>query len=331
MVYGTGTMVTEPREFSLPLPRPFSLRATVLSHGWYEIPPFRWEETSQTLSVAVRGPRGGARSLDLRQTGDGRGRSLKLRWRRRGGGEGSAGARARAQARVDGRALARRILNLGWDLEGFYGLCRGKPRLRWVVGQGAGRLLRGPSVFSDVVSSICGTNVQWKQAVRMVHRLCDGAPRVRQADPPRFPTAAELLTGGAALLRGHARLGYRADSVLRLCEQVSSGRRRLEEEVLDAHDGDALRRVFASLPGIGPVTARYLATLYGRFDEMAVDSLVLAYVGDRHFGGRRPTVAEVEAIYAPFGPWRSLAYWFEFLGSVDPVSWRGWKAPGASG
>ena len=129
------------------------------------------------------------------------------------------------------------------------------------------------------------------------------------------------------LLRDHARLGYRATSVLRLCEVVLEGDLSLEAGPRTAPDGEALRRWFARLPGIGPVTARYLATLYGWFDALAVDSLVRAFVGDRHFGGRRPAVSEVGRLYAGFGPWQALAYWFEFLGAVDPVTWRGWSAP----
>jgi len=87
-------------------------------------------------------------------------------------------------------------------------------------------------------------------------------------------------------------------------------------------DGAALRAFFRSIPGIGPVTARYLACLHGRADEIAIDSFTLRYVGDKYHGGRRPSVAAVEKRYARFGEHRALAYWFEVLGDVSPMTWR---------
>jgi len=113
--------------------------------------------------------------------------------------------------------------------------------------------------------------------------------------------------------------------VLRLCEGLMTGRLDLAPAERGLLCGADFRRFLQGLPGIGPVTARYLATLHGFFDELAVDSLVLAFLADTRFGGRRPTEPEVQAIYAPFGSWRALAYWFEFVGSVDPTSWRGWQ------
>lgn len=309
-------------ELGLVLPHGFSLRIVARSHGWYEIPPFAWEEATGTLALAVPGPRGSVRRLQMRQP-QGRsgvpGRRLRLTWICNGR------APAGPTLEAEGRALARGVLNLGWDLSPFFALCARIPQLQWVPTSGAGWILRGPSLFSDVVSGICGTNVAWRQAVRMVHRLCDIAPLDPTGTLPRYPFPEEILAAGSAHLRGHARLGYRADSVLRLCEGILEGRIDLAWAERGALDGPDLRRFFRSLPGIGPVTARYLAVLHGHFDELAVDSLVLAFLGDTRFGGRRPREAEVQALYEPFGPWRALAYWFEFLGAVDPETWRGWQ------
>jgi 3-methyladenine DNA glycosylase/8-oxoguanine DNA glycosylase len=161
----------------------------------------------------------------------------------------------------------------------------------------------------------------------MIHRLCEVAPIPPGSGIPRYPGPEEILAVGEDHLRGHARLGYRADSVLRFCRAVLDGALDLGPAERGELDAEAMRAFLRSLPGIGPVTARYLATLYGHFDELAVDSLVLNYIGDKYFGGRRPRESEVQALYAPFGRWRALAYWFEFLGDVDPVTWRGWERP----
>ncbi|MDY0004093.1 MAG: hypothetical protein RBU30_22535, partial [Polyangia bacterium] len=308
------------------LPPRFCLRAVARSHGWYEIPPFSWDDEARTLALAIQGPRGSVRRLEMRQGSGRQGSSsrLSLAWISRGQPPGEASARRAREE--EGRALARRVLNLDWALGPFFELCVRTPPLAWVPGAGAGWILRGPGLFSDLVSSICGTNIAWKQAVRMVHRLCDIAPKDPLGALPRYPTPAELLGAGSEHLRGHARLGYRADSVLRLCEMVMEGRLDLGPAERGELDGPALRGFFQSVPGIGPVTARYLGALYGRFDALAVDSLVLTFLADTRFGGRKPSEAEVQALFEPFGDLRALAYWFEFLGAVDPVTWRGWES-----
>jgi hypothetical protein len=48
----------------------------------------------------------------------------------------------------------RQILNLDEDLSGFYVLVRSDPDLSW-ASRGAGRMLRGQTVFEDVVKTNC--------------------------------------------------------------------------------------------------------------------------------------------------------------------------------
>lgn len=309
------------KEFSLRARVAFDLRRTALSHGWYQIPPFAWDDDTGVLAVAVAGPRRTVRRLELWQPRrrPGPGTTLRLRWLGSGQapppGDGAVG---------EGRALARRILNLGVDLGPFYALCARREALDWVPAAGAGRVLRGPTVFSDVVSSICGTNTTWKMAVRSVHRLAELAPTDPLGSLHRYPSPAELVRAGAQRLRDHARVGYRAEYIAKLAASVAEGSLDLDVVLDPRLSGPEVREFFRGLPGIGPVTARYLAVLYGRFDGLAVDSLVLKYIGDKYLGGRRATEKEVQALYEPYGDLRALAYWFEFLGDVDPVTWRGW-------
>lgn len=308
------------REFGLRARVAFDLRRTVLSHGWHQIPPFVWDDQSGVLAVAVAGPRRSVRQLELWQPRRRPGPGVRLRWM----GTGQAPEDGAVE---EGRALARRILNLGVDLGPFYALCARREALDWVPAAGAGRILRGPTVFSDVVSSICGTNTTWKMAVRSVHRLAELAPANPLGNVRRYPSPAELADAGPHHLRDHARVGYRAEYIAALATAVAEGDLDLEVVLDPGLSGPELRAFFRGLPGIGPVTARYLGVLYGRFDGLAVDSLVVKYIGDKYLGGRRATEKEVQALYAPYGDLRALAYWFEFLGDVDPVTWRGWKQP----
>lgn len=303
------------KTFTLEVPRRFNLERVARSHGWYEIPPFRWDPQGGVLAVAVPGPHRSVRRLEIRSAGRG---SLALCWVLAGRQRGSA-------LEDEGRALASRVLNLGWDLRPFWRLCRSYEPLGWAPGSGAGWLLRGPSVFSDVVSGICGTNIAWKQAVKAIHLLCTIAPADPLGELRRFPLPDELLAAGEAHLRDTARLGYRAPFILELCRLVRDGAVDLDLPLRSGVEGKEVRAFFRGLPGIGPVTARYLANLYGHFDELAVDSLTVTYIGDKYHRGKKATERQVQARYARFGDLRALAYWFEFLGDVDPATWRGWK------
>lgn len=316
--------------FRMDVPADFDLARTVYSHGFHQIPPFTWDPRASRLAMALRpsmmqppppgsgGRLPGGTPVLVSLSGGARGADpLRVRIH-------APRRRSRTLLTRFVRAVLMHVLDLERDMSGFHRLCRSYAPLSWVPRAGAGRILRMPDVFADVVVSICGTNTTWKQAVRSVHRICDIAPASPSGGPRCFPTASEILHAGPSHLLEHARVGYRNRSILQFCLQVCEGRVNMRTPLDPSVDGPGLRHFFRSLPGIGPVTARYLATVHGRTDELAVDSLVLRYIGDKYHGGRRPTERAVQRRYASFGPHRSLAYWFEFLGDVDPVTWRGW-------
>ena len=68
---------------------------------------------------------------------------------------------------------------------------------------GAGRMMRSPTVFEDVVKTICTTNCAWSATVRMVSALVEhlGEPASRRRRPRRaFPTPDGDGRGSRALL-----------------------------------------------------------------------------------------------------------------------------------
>jgi len=42
-----------PTTLTLPVPQGFRLRSVVFSHGWYDLPPFRWDPDKERLETAV--------------------------------------------------------------------------------------------------------------------------------------------------------------------------------------------------------------------------------------------------------------------------------------
>jgi len=282
---------------------PFDLNAIVKTHGWFQLAPFYWQEQEKSLCWVVH-LNGQPRCVRLSQTA---GRSVTI---------ACSGLRETHWCKL--YAKFRHVFNLDLNLKPFYQLCATDPLLRPIPRLGMGRIMRSESIYEDVFKSICGTNVMWKQAVKMVNSISRLGEKAVDAPYFAFPSARTVLHAGKKYLIETGRVGYRADYLLALCERMEKGDPLAEKAEKGEMHGEALLTFFQSFKGIGKITARYLAALYGYFGEMAVDSAVLAYMAKTHFHGRKPSEKEVRAHYDRFGEWRYLAYWMEFIAN------RGW-------
>ncbi|NUO16898.1 MAG: hypothetical protein HUU03_10710, partial [Planctomycetaceae bacterium] len=238
-------MTETPPLVILRTPPSFEFRRTVLSHGWAELPPFHLELDSWQLE------------RDGWSVREAPGAQIAL--------EGRTGRQAQEEIA--------RCLNFDADLSGFYEMCtrppgRGEPDLTWVPDVGAGRLLRCPTVFEDLVKMVCTTNCSWSLTERMVAGLMD-------LGGGRFPAAARIAEAGAGGLQALS-FGYRAEAVARIAAAVAEG--RIEPETwLDPNLPSAtLREQILSLPGCGPYVADNVSKLCGHFDGLGLDSWVRA-------------------------------------------------------
>ncbi|MGH9304598.1 MAG: hypothetical protein ACRDZ5_09325, partial [Acidimicrobiales bacterium] len=88
-------------------------------------------------------------------------------------------------------ALCRRVLGLEVDLMPFYALVLGDPELSWAAA-GAGRMLRAPTVFEDVVKTICTTNCSWSATVRMVTAIVESLGEAAADGSRGFPSPVAM-------------------------------------------------------------------------------------------------------------------------------------------
>ncbi|HEX6398998.1 MAG TPA: hypothetical protein VF108_00835, partial [Actinomycetota bacterium] len=137
---------------------PVDLWRTLVSHGFAELSPTHLDEEHRTLAFTVRVPGGRPRRVRI---SEGTRRSARLEVL--GPPPGPKVVRA-----VLGGAA--HVLRLDQDLSPFYLLAEGDPDLAWAAA-GAGRMLRSPTVFEDVVKTVCTTNCAWSATVRMVDAL----------------------------------------------------------------------------------------------------------------------------------------------------------------
>src|SRR5207302_9345561 len=114
-----------------------------------------------------------------------------------------------------------------------YEAARSDPALAWTTA-GAGRLLRSPTVFEEVVKTICTTNCTWSATVRMVSALVEhlgepalGAPRSSPYGRA-FPTAEAMARKDSAFYTETVRAGYRGEYLRALAKSVASGTLDLE-------------------------------------------------------------------------------------------------------
>ena len=286
-------------ETQLTLPSPYSLDLTVRSHGWYQCPPFRWTDDGGL----IRGERLGDDDylIHARQRGD----KLHLSV------EGPA-ASGEAGTQMISRAV--RMLRLDEDLSGFQGMAADKAKIAGAVGRGWGRILRGSSLWEDVIKALMGTNVAWRQAVRMIDNLCRLGPSSTLADDlPLVPTPAEVLAHDEDTIRGRVRCGYRAGYLLAIARGVDDGSFDLAGLDADARDmtGEEVFRRLKELPGIGPATAAYLMTFLGHYDRATIDSATVAFAAEHYFGGEKRSPTEVAALFEHYRPYRALGAWAE--------------------
>ena len=279
---------------------PFSLWTAALLHGWYALAPFRWLPESETLERVDRMPSGTVYTVRLRAApdlADGR-RAIDLQ---------ACPAPTVADA-CELVVRARRMLRLDEDLTDFHARCRRSRALRPVARAGAGRLLRSPDLWEDVMKGICTTNVTWERTKRMVEALTMLGPKPAGGRSRAFPTPTEVLEAGSEFLLKEAGAGYRTRSMLKLAEGVADG--AIDLAAADRPDVTSAKRLAAleALPGIGPVTAGYLAMLLGSYDTLTLDSSTRAFAV-RTFGPEAADPQRLARHYTRFGRWRALAFW----------------------
>jgi len=288
--------------FHFSVPQPFILENVLKSHGWFQLVPFYWDNENKTLKWIILLTQK-AVLLRIKQKDENTSSELLF--------ETDHQLSDRDQNNVINRF--RRIFNLELDLEDFYKKCRDHPILHKTFDYGLGRLIRSESVFEDIFKSICGTNVQWKQAVKMINAIGAAGPAVPGTKYTGFPLPETILNRGEDFLKETARVGYRSRYLMALCKRFTSG----ESEAKRAENGDMnrdeLKNYFLSFDGIGPITTNYLMALYGYYEEIGVDSFVISYMSRAHFNGRKPSAQQVQDFYADFGCWRFLAYWMEMI------------------
>jgi len=271
---------------------PVDLWRTLASHGVADLPPNAIDEEGRTLETTLALPRGRARTIRIHA-----------------GRPGFAlveGLDIGARDAVFLADAARHMLRLDADLSAFYEVAREDPDLSWTV-SGSGRMLRSPTVFEDVVKTICTTNCAWSATVRMVGALVSKlgveAPGGRRA----FPSPEAMAKAREAFYRKTVRAGYRGPYLRSLASNVAAG--KLDLEALndpELPDEEVAARLLA-LPGCGPYATAHIMMLLGRYSRLILDSWTRPKYA--RLRGRKASDKTIERRFRPYRDYAGLAFW----------------------
>ena len=269
------------------IPANFSFRATVYSHGWSELAPFALDEDAWRLSYVFSDGRRSVPGVIFEERG-------RLRVELANG------------SIKDERIVAdvRHLLRLDDDLDDFYSSISNDERMAWMAHHRAGRLVRSPTVWEDLVKTMCTTNCSWGLTKSMVRNLVD-----KVGTNQAFPTAAAMAAMDEAFYREEIRAGYRSPFFVELAQKVAAG--DLDPQTWLASDlpTPELKKEMKKVKGVGDYAAENLLKLVGRYDGLALDSFLRGQFYKTHNKEKVCPDKKIERHYKKYGQWRGLVIW----------------------
>ncbi len=203
----------------------------------------------------------------------------------------------------------RHILRLDDDLRDFYKYTRTEKTLAWIGKQNAGRLLRSPTVYEDLVKTICTTNCSWALTKKMTANLVEKLGEESGNGKNAFPTAERMASVTVDFYKDEIRAGYRSAYFAELAEKAASGKINPESWLASDLPTKELKKEMKSIKGVGDYAAENLLKLVGRYDGLALDSWLRAQFYKKHNSEQICDDKEIEKHYERFGDWRGLAIW----------------------
>lgn len=281
------------KSFNLDIPANFNFKNTVNSHGWSDLLPFELDEnfnlsyvfTDEKTKKPIHGTifeKDGKLEIILSENTSNEEKILRE---------------------------VRHILRLDDDLSEFYKLVKKEKSLKWIPTICAGRLLRSPTVWEDLVKTLCTTNCSWSATKKMTSNLVEKLGKPAKNGKKAFPTAESMAEVSADFYREEIRAGYRAPFFVELAEAVANGKLDVEKWLNSGLDGKDLKKEMKKIKGVGDYAAENLLKLVGNYEGLALDSWVRAQFYKKHNNENVCDDKEIVKFYEKFGKWRGLAVW----------------------
>ena len=283
-----------PRSHFISTSANFSFRHTIQSHGWYDLAPFDIDNDKLTLGYVFSFPNG-----------------VEPFYATISGAEGELRIEYTA-SRINKKMLeqaVKHILRLDDDLGPFYETIGRETGLAWVRKARAGRLLRSPTVFEDLVKTICTTNCSWALTKKMISNLVEKLGEPTANGKRAFPTAEAMAAMSEAFYRDEIKAGYRSPYFVELTQAVVSDEVDPESWLHSDLPTPELKKEMKKVKGVGDYAAENLLKLVGRYDGLALDSWLRSEFYKKHNKEKVCSDKKIEKHYKKFGDWKGLAIW----------------------
>ena len=280
----------------------------MISHGWSSLLPFEFERDTWTLTRVIDL----ANATPVLVKISGTKRELRIE------------TAARLNKGVAERVVrdVRHMFRLDDDMGPFYGAMSTDPEFSWIADYGAGRMLRSPTVFEDLVKMICTTNCSWALTDKMATNLVESLGRESKNGRRTFPTPEAMALMPVKFYVNEIRAGYRAAYLKELADRVAGGELNVGEWLTSDLPTPELIKAMKSVKGVGDYAAENLLKLVGRYDGLALDSWTRAKFSRIRNNGRKASDKRIARFYSRFNSWRGLALWCDMT--------RDWMADGNS-
>lgn len=284
-------------KLTLKPPPDFNFKSTLYSHGWSQLAPFELDITDWILSYVFK--------FDDSLTSPVSAVIYEA--------DGEIIIETENDFADEKKILSdvRHILRFDDDLSKFYDLIKTDKEYKWICAENAGRLIRSPTVFEDLIKTVCTTNCSWSLTKKMTANIVEKLGEPAENGKRAFPSAEKMASVSPDFYRKEIRAGYRSPYFAEIAELVADGKVNPENWLETDLPTAELKKEMKKLKGIGDYAAENLLKLVGRYDGLALDSWLRKQFYNKR---NRKNVCDDKKIYdfyQRFGDWRGLVIWCE--------------------
>ena len=255
---------------SFKCPAFYDLYMTIHAHGWKYLAPFSWKDDAHTLRFAVMVDESPI-DIECRQSKSDIQALISSHT-------------ALAAEQVDGiRVMIRRTLCLDIDTHRLLEKAeKVGPEFAKLIINGAGRMLRSPTLWEDAAKTLFTTNCTWALTRKMCDAFC--SEKLSPATPCGtypFPLPKTIVEYSPEKLKRIVPVGYRAGYVTALAHYFTADPClcNLETDGLDYRSADGIVR---NLKGFADYACAHLLVLAGYFDKIPIDTTVVSFLKENY-------------------------------------------------
>jgi len=280
----------------------FSLRKTVLSHGWVNLPPYNYDYKNNVL---YRTEIVNDNLIELFISQKDNFVTVKIKSKEK----------LDKSAKNKIKKKIHNIFQLDIDLDEFCTLAKKlNKRIFRYLNAGGGRFLTGISLFEDVVKTLLTTNTTWNQTVKMSENFISQFNKIKYKTPIicGFPTYCEFRKIKPNKVIKGLRFGYRNEYLINIINKF------LEKEGFVDDDKMTIINELREVKGIGKYSIAHIKCLMGIFDEIPIDSEVIKYAKLKGIGHSEKQIIKY---YQEYEQYAFLAYKIDRI--VNKINWIG--------